>query len=117
MAAGAAPVMRAFNDLNRVPASGKTFLLQRILRGEWGFSGPVVSDYTAIMELEHHGIALDGATAAEKAMNAGVDIDMMSHLYDTQLPALVSSGRVSLDTIDEAARRVLRVKFALGLFE
>ncbi|HEX4164413.1 MAG TPA: beta-glucosidase BglX [Bryobacteraceae bacterium] len=115
--AGAATVMSAFNALNRVPASANPFLLKTILRGEWGFDGPVVSDYTAIMELEHHGIALDGATAAAKALNAGVDVDMMSHLYDTQLAALVASGRVSIAIIDEAVRRVLRVKFALGLFE
>jgi beta-glucosidase len=115
--AGAATVMSAFNALNRVPASANPFLLKTILRGEWGFDGPVVSDYTAVMELEHHGIARDGATAAAKALNAGVDVDMMSHLYDAQLPALVSSGRVSIATIDEAVRRVLRVKFALGLFD
>ena len=115
--AGAASVMSAFNALNGVPASANSFLLKDILREEWGFDGPVVSDYTAIMELEHHGIALDGASATAKGLNAGVDIDMMSHLYDAQLPALVASGRVSVATVDEAVRRVLRVKFALGLFE
>lgn len=115
--AGAASVMSAFNALNGVPATADPFLLKTILRGEWGFDGPVVSDYTAIMELEHHGIALDGATAAAKALQAGVDIDMMSHLYDTQLPALLKSRRVSVAEIDEAVRRVLRLKFALGLFE
>jgi beta-glucosidase len=115
--AGSATVMSAFNALNGVPASANPFLFKTILRGEWGFDGPVVSDYTAVMELQHHGIALDGTSAAEKALNAGVDIDMMSHLYDTQFPALVASGRISMATIDEAVRRVLRVKFALGLFE
>ncbi len=115
--AGAASVMSAFNALNGVPATANPFLLKTILRGEWGFDGPVVSDYTAIMELEHHGIALDGATAAAKALQAGTDIDMMSHLYDTQLPALLASQRVSIAEIDEAVRRVLRLKFALGLFE
>ncbi len=115
--AGAASVMSAFNALNGVPTTADPFLLKTILRGEWGFDGPVVSDYTAIMELEHHGIALDGATAAAKALQAGVDIDMMSHLYDTQLPALLKSRRVSVAEIDEAVRRVLRLKFALGLFE
>jgi beta-glucosidase len=115
--AGSATVMSAFNALNGVPASANPFLFKTILRGEWGFDGPVVSDYTAVMELEHHGIALDGASAAAKALNAGVDIDMMSHRYDTQLPALLASKRVSIATIDEAVRRVLRVKFALGLFE
>jgi len=115
--AGAASVMSAFNALNGVPASANPFLLKTILREEWGFDGPVVSDYTAIMELEHHGIALDGASATAKGLNSGVDIDMMSHLYDTQLPALVTSGRVSVATLDEAVLRVLRLKFALGLFE
>jgi beta-glucosidase len=115
--AGAASVMSAFNALNGVPATADPFLMKTILRGEWRFDGPVVSDYTAIMELEHHGIALDGATAAAKALRAGVDIDMMSHLYDAQLPALLASRRVSIAEIDEAVRRVLRLKFALGLFE
>jgi len=115
--AGAASVMSAFNALNGVPATADPFLLKTILRGEWRFDGPVVSDYTAIMELEHHGIALDGAAAAAKALQAGVDIDMMSHLYDSKLPALLASRRVSVAKIDEAVRRVLRVKFALGLFE
>ncbi len=91
--AGAATVMSAFNALNGVPATAEPFLLKTILRGEWGFDGPIVSDYTAIMELEHHGTAIDGASAAAIALNAGVDIDMMSHFYDSQLPALVKSGR------------------------
>ncbi len=115
--AGAATIMSAFNALNGVPASANPFLLQTILRGEWGFDGPVVSDYTAVMELTHHGIALDAAPATQKALNAGVDIDMMSHYYDKELVGLVKSGRVSTATVDEAVRRVLRVKFALGLFE
>jgi beta-glucosidase len=117
VSAGAATVMSSFNDLNGVPATANPFLMKTILRDEWGFNGPVVSDYTAVMELEHHGIALDGATAAAKALNAGVDIDMMSHLYDAELPKLVASGRVSIAVLDEAVRRVLRVKFALGLFD
>jgi beta-glucosidase len=115
--AGAATIMSAFNALNGVPASANPFLLGTVLRKEWGFNGFVVSDYTAIMELENHGIALDGATAARKAILAGVDVDMMSHLYDTQLPALIRSGQVPMSFVDEAVRRVLRVKFALGLFE
>jgi beta-glucosidase len=115
--AGAATVMSAFNALNGVPASANSFLLKTVLRHEWGFDGPVVSDYTAVMELTHHGIAINAATATAKALNAGVDVDMMSHFYDAELPAQLKSGRVSLATIDEAVRRVLRVKFALGLFE
>ncbi len=115
--AGSATVMSAFNALNGVPASANPFLLQKILRDEWGFNGFVVSDYTAVMELLNHGIALDAATATRKAFLAGVDVDMMSHFYDTQLPELIRSGQVPISAVDEAVRRVLRVKFALGLFE
>jgi beta-glucosidase len=88
-----------------------------VLRKEWGFNGFVVSDYTAVMELENHGVALDGGAAARKAILAGVDVDMMSHLYDTELPGLIRNGQVPMSVVDEAVRRVLRVKFALGLFE
>jgi beta-glucosidase len=115
--AGAATVMSSFNSLNGVPATANPFLMQTILRDEWGFDGPVVSDYTAVMELTRHGIALDAAMATEKALMAGVDIDMMSHYYDAALPALVKSHRVPMPVVDEAVRRVLRVKFALGLFD
>ena len=115
--AGAATMMSAFNALNGVPASANPFLLGKVLRGEWGFDGFVVSDYTAIMELMNHGIALDPAAATRKAILAGVDVDMMSHFYDTQLPALIRSGQVPMAVVDEAVRRVLRVKIALGLFE
>ena len=115
--AGAATIMSAFNALNGVPSSANSFLLQDVLRDEWGFNGFVVSDYTAVMELRNHGIALDAATATRKAIVAGVDVDMMSHYYDTELPGLVRSGKVPMKVVDEAVRRVLRVKFALGLFE
>jgi beta-glucosidase len=115
--AGSATIMSAFNALNGVPATANPYLLNTILRGEWGFDGFVVSDYTAVMELTHHGIALDSATATEKAIKAGMDLDMMSHFYDAELPALIHSGRVPMSVVDEAVRRVLRVKFALGLFE
>jgi beta-glucosidase len=115
--AGAATFMSAFNALNGVPASANRYLLQDVLRDRWGFDGFVVSDYTAVMELRNHGIALDAATAARKAITAGVDIDMMSHYYDAELPALVKSGQVPMSVVDEAVRRVLRVKFAMGLFE
>jgi len=115
--AGAATIMSAFNSLNGVPSSANPFLLSKILRGEWGFDGFVVSDYTSIMELINHGIALDPATATRKAITAGVDVDMMSHFYDTQLPGLIRSGQVPMSVVDEAVLRVLRVKFATGLFE
>ena len=115
--AGAATIMSAFNALNGVPSSADRDLLTDVLRKDWGFNGFVVSDYTSIRELINHGIALDGAEAARKAFDAGVDVDMMSHLYDTELPAMVKSGQVPMAAIDEAVRRVLRVKFALGLFD
>ena len=115
--AGSATIMSAFNSLNGVPATANPYLLDTILRREWGFDGFVVSDYTAVMELIHHGIALNAATATEKAFNAGVDVDMMSHFYDAELPGLIKSGRVSMASVDESVRRVLRVKFALGLFD
>jgi beta-glucosidase len=85
--------MSAFNSLNGVPASANPFLLSKILRGEWDFNGFVVSDYTAVMELINHGIALDPATATRKAITAGVDVDMMSHFYDAELPGLIRSLR------------------------
>ena len=115
--AGAATMMSSFNALNGVPATANPYLMTDILRKEWGFDGFVVSDYTAVMELTHHGIALDAATATEKALKAGVEVDMMSHFYDTQIPKLLKEGKLSMATVDEAVRRVLRVKFALGLFE
>jgi beta-glucosidase len=115
--AGAATMMSAFNALDGVPATADPYLMTDILRKEWGFNGFVVSDYTAIMELTHHGIALDAATATQRALQAGVDMDMMSHFYDTQIPKLLDEGKLSMATVDEAVRRVLRVKFALGLFE
>src|SRR5271170_493265 len=115
--AGAATIMSAFNALNGVPATANPFLMQKVLRDEWGFNGFVVSDYTAVMELVNHGIALDAAVATRKAFLAGVDVDMMSHFYDTQLPELVKTGQVPMSAVDAAVRRVLRVKFALGLFE
>lgn len=115
--AGAATMMSAFNSLNGVPATADRYLMTDILRKEWGFNGFVVSDYTAVMELNNHGIALDAATATLRALTAGVEVDMMSHYYDTEIPGLLKDGRLSMATVDEAVRRVLRVKFALGLFE
>ena len=115
--AGAVTIMSAFNALNGVPATANSFLLQKVLREEWGFNGFVVSDYTAVMELVNHGIALDAAAATRKAILAGVDVDMMSHYYDAQLPELIRSGQLPMSVVDEAVRRVLRVKFALNLFK
>jgi len=115
--AGAATVMSAFNPLNGVPATANSFTLTTILRGEWQFDGFVVSDFDAVRELINHGVASNGDVAARKALVAGVDMDMESDLYRTRLADLVKSGDISEATLDEAVRRVLRVKFALGLFD
>src|SRR2546428_4234152 len=114
---GAATLMSAFNSLNAVPASANPFTLKQILREEWGFQGIVDSDYTSVGELIAHGIANDGATAARKAFLGGVDMDMVSSLYHENLVRLVRSGEIPEAAVDEAARRGLRGKFALGLFE
>jgi len=115
--AGAATLMSSFNSLNGMPSTANPWTLDHILRGEWHFQGIVDSDYTAVMELMNHGIANDGATAARKAFLAGVDMDMVSSLYHDHLAQLVRSGQVPEARVDESVRRVLRVKFALGLFE
>ena len=114
---GAATIMSAFNSLNAVPASANPFTLTQILRKEWGFQGIADSDYTSLAELMNHGIANDVATAARKAFLAGVDMDMVSSLYHDHMGQLVRSGEVPEAAVDEAVRRILRVKFALGLFE
>jgi beta-glucosidase len=114
--AGAATLMSAFNSLNGVPASANPFTLTQILRKEWGFDGFVVSDWGAINELINHSIG-DGPTVARKAIEAGVDMDMEGNLYGRVIADQVRSGKIPESVVDEAARRVLRVKFALGLFE
>ncbi len=115
--AGAATIMSAFNSLNGVPASANPFTLRQVLREEWGFRGVVDSDWESVREVIQHGIANDRLTAARKAFLAGVDMDMASSAYHDHLAQLVSSGQVPLDRIDESVRNVLRLKFALGLFE
>lgn len=115
--AGARSVMSAFNDLNGVPASANPDLLTGVLRRRWGFTGVVVSDWGAVAQLMSQGFAADGADAAQKALAAGVDIDMASGLYREHGAALVDEGRLTTAAVDEAVRRVLRLKFELGLFE
>ena len=115
--AGAGSIMSAFNSVNRVPATSNHFTLTQVLRQEWGFQGVVISDYGAIRETIAHGTALDGRTAARKALSAGVDIDLESNLFSRYLSELVRSGDVPQEKIDQAVRRVLRIKFALGLFD
>lgn len=115
--AGAATVMTSFNELDGVPATGSKFLMTDILRNEWGFEGFVVTDYTAIMEMMYHGFAADTAHAAELSINAGTDMDMQAGFYQDKLPALVNGGKVSIATIDESVKRILKKKFELGLFD
>jgi beta-glucosidase len=115
--AGALTFMSGFHTVNGVPASASRALLDTILRREWGFRGLVVSDWAAVNELIPHGVALDAATAARKALLAGVDMDMAGGTYLNHLAAEVRAGRVKESSVDEAVRRVLRVKFAMGLFE
>ncbi len=114
---GAATVMSAFDPLNGVPASANAMILIDILRREWGFRGFVVSDWNAVAELMAQGVANDPTTAAKKAILAGVDMDMQSGLYGRFLIGLVRSGKIPEPVVDEAVRRVLRVKFALNLFD
>lgn len=115
--AGALSTMSAFNDINGIPATGNEWLLTELLRGEWGFEGFVVSDYTSEQELIAHGFAADGRDAARIALLAGVDMSMVSGLYLEHIPDLVASGDVPMAVVDRAVRRVLSVKAALGLFD
>jgi beta-glucosidase len=114
---GVGTLMSAFNDLNGVPTSANPFTLTKVLRGEWKFDGFVVSDYTSVKELINHGLAANDKDAARLALNAGVDMEMVSRLFNQHGPELLKEGQVSQATIDEAVRRILRIKFRLGLFE
>lgn len=109
--------MTAFNEIGGVPATASEYLFEDVLRGEWGFDGFVVSDYTAINELIPHGVAADSAEAGKLAVKAGVDMDMQGAIYHKHLPDLVEQGLISEEEIDEAVRPILRNKFKLGLFE
>jgi len=115
--AGVGSVMSAFNDLNGVPASGNPFTLTQVLRHEWRFDGVVVSDYRSIVEMIDHRVAADEAEAARLALTAGVDMEMVSRSYVANGPRLLTEGRLTQAAIDEAVRRVLRVKLRAGLFD
>jgi len=114
---GAGTVMSAFNDLNGMPASCNAFTLTQVLRNEWGFQGFVVSDWNSIGELLAHGIAASPSEAGFKALTAGVDMDMEGGIYRNVLSGLVDEKKLDVGVIDEAVRRILRIKYALGLFE
>lgn len=112
-----ATFMNSFNELNGIPATGDKFLQRDILKGKWNYSGFVVSDWDSIGEMEEHGFAKDGKHAAEIAANAGSDMDMESYVYLNHLKDLVAEGKVDVKLIDDAVRRILRTKYALGLFD
>lgn len=115
--AGAESVMTALTALNGVPATSGTWLIGRVLRHDMGFRGLVVADWQAVSSLIKHGVARDGAEATRKAFRAGVDMDMTSGFYLKHLPGEVHAGRIDQSALDEAVRRVLRLKFGLGLFD
>ena len=115
--AGVGTLMSAFNDLNGIPASGNRFTLTDVLRREWGFDGFVVSDYRSVVEMINHGAAADEADAARIALSAGVDMEMVSRSFAVNGPRLVAGRALPLSAVDEAVRRVLRIKLRAGLFE
>jgi len=115
--AGVGTFMSAFNDLNGVPTSANPFTLTTVLRNEWKFDGFVVSDYESVRELINHGLAANEEEAARAALSAGVDMEMISRLYGKYAPQLIREGKLTQANIDEAVRRVLRIKFRLGLFD
>ncbi|WP_316633636.1 beta-glucosidase BglX [uncultured Flavobacterium sp.] len=115
--AGVRTFMNSFNTLNGVPATGNAFLQRDILKGKWKFDGFVISDYASIREMIAHGYVKDEDDATAKAVIAGSDMDMESYLYVAKLAALVKEGKVKEALVDDAVRRILRVKFELGLFD
>jgi beta-glucosidase len=115
--AGVKTFMNSFNDLNGIPATGNTYLQRDLLKKSWNFQGFVVSDWGSINEMIPHGYAQDSKHAAEIAIKAGSDIDMESYAYVDHLKALIEAGTVNIAIINDAVRRVLRVKFELGLFD
>ncbi|RBP53201.1 beta-glucosidase BglX [Arenicella xantha] len=115
--AGVASVMNAFNTLNGIPATGDVFLQRGILKGAWDFNGLVVSDWGSGKEMMQHGFAKDLKHAAQLGVTAGSDVDMESYMYVKHLEALVNEGKVDIALVDDAVRRILRLKFKLGLFD
>ena len=114
---GAAAVMSSFNELDGIPATGNAYLLDQIIRKEWGFDGLVMSDWMSIAEMMYHGNVADSLAAAKLAIEAGTDMDMMSYAYLWHVPTLVAEGRLDEAVVDNAVRRVLELKYNLGLFD
>ena len=115
--AGVATFMTSFNEINGIPSSGNKFLLTDILRNEWGFKGFVVTDYTSINEMIPHGFSKNEKQAGEQALKAGVDMDMQGGVYLRNLKILINEGKVSEKEITQSARRILEMKYRLGLFD
>lgn len=115
--AGAATVMTSFNENDGIPGTGNKYLLTDVLRGEWGFDGFVVSDWASVTEMIPHGFAANAKEAAMKAINAGVDMEMVSMSYLQNIVELIKEGKVSQKRVDEAVKNILRIKFRLGLFD
>ncbi len=115
--AGAATLMSSFNDISGVPGSANHYTMTEILKERWGHDGFIVSDWGAIEQLKNQGLAANKKEAAVYAFNAGLEMDMMSHAYDRHMKELVEEGKITMAQVDESVRRVLRVKFRLGLFE
>ena len=115
--AGAATLMSSFNDISGVPGSANPYIMTEILKKHWKHDGFIVSDWGAVEQLKNQGLAATKKDAARYAFNAGLEMDMMSHAYDRYLKELVEEGKVTMAQVDESVRRVLRVKFRLGLFE
>ena len=115
--AGAATLMSSFNDISGVPGSANPYIMTEILKKRWKHDGFIVSDWGAVEQLKNQGLATTKKDAARYAFNAGLEMDMMSHAYDRHLKELVEEGKVTMAQVDESVRRVLRVKFRLGLFE
>jgi beta-glucosidase len=115
--AGTQTLMASFNEIGGVPAHGSRELLTELLRDRWGFHGLVVSDWAGVQEMMPHGVAGTRGAAARIGLHAGVDVDMVSEVFVKDLPAEIGAGRVPMTEVDEAARRVLRLKYRLGLFD
>ena len=115
--AGAATLMSSFNDISGIPGSANHYTMTEILKERWGHDGFIVSDWGAIEQLKNQGLAANKKEAAVYAFNAGLEMDMMSHAYDRYMKELVEEGKITMAQVDESVRRVLRVKFRLGLFE
>jgi beta-glucosidase len=115
--AGVKTFMNSFNELNGIPATADAYLQRDILKGDWGFDGFVVSDWGSIKEMIDHGYAKNSYHAGELALNGGSDMDMESYIYVNQIEGLLDAGKVQIEQIDDAVRRILKVKFELGLFD